>query len=340
LQELSRRVRQARPGGQVTVMSMVLEPSIPDVIDLLNALCDAAVRGVRVTLIIDGFSFLLSEESRFGPLFRTGRIDPNRLQPPFDETYGLLERLRVSGGNYFIVNMPDRARTNPFSGRSHIKMGVVDDFVMLGGCNLDKMEYTDVMAGWQDARLADWLRGLTGRISRAGSVRQALGGQDVSHTVNAKTSLFVDSGVRGHSLIMQQAHALIDSARELVTITCQYFPGGATGQRLLAAHRRGVKVTIHFSPPAAHGVLKPAHWLHNIRERSRLPSSFFAGQLPAGIPKLHAKVIVTESAAMLGSHNYVQAGVRFGTAEIALLRRDPEFARALIAKVEGQLTTS
>jgi phosphatidylserine/phosphatidylglycerophosphate/cardiolipin synthase-like enzyme len=159
---------------------------------------------------------------------------------------------------------------------------------------------------------------------------------DNSHVVNETMSLFVDSGVPGKSLILQQAHALIDSARESVTITCQYFPGNETGQRLLAAHRRGVKVAIFFSPPSAHGVLRPAHWLHNFRERRRLPADFFAGQLPSHAAKLHAKIIATESAAMIGSHNYVQAGVSFGTAEIALLRRDPSFARALVAKISAQ----
>ena len=36
-------------------------------------------------------------------------------------------------------------------------------------------------------------------------------------------------------------------------------------------------------------------------------------------PKLHAKVLVSERCAIIGSHNYVWQGVRFGTAEIAFI---------------------
>ena len=70
--------------------------------------------------------------------------------------------------------------------------------------------------------------------------------------------------------------------------------------------------------------------MHQMRERMRnLPEHFFAGRLGKLVPKLHAKVLASEKAAIVGSHNYVIQGVNFGTAELALHSMDPAFALAV-----------
>lgn len=331
--ELVHSARQAKAGDSITVMAMVFDPSVDVIKELAQELAAAAERNVTVSLIIDAYSFLLSEDDKPGPLLLKGSVDPAKLSEPFKYTYSLLEAIRVAGGNYHIINQPKRAFTLPFAGRSHIKLAIINDQVFLGGCNFDNPATMDLMVSWQDATAADKLHKLLAGITSADSVKQALDGIDQTLTLDNGMRIFIDSGVRKQSLIMQQAHKLIDEAQESVMITCQYFPGGQTAQRLLAAHKRGVKVTIHFSPPSIHGSQAPGQWLYNQRERLRLPASFFKGQLSADQPALHAKIIATESAVLLGSHNYVQAGVSLGTAEIALLVNGPGFATDILHNV-------
>jgi phosphatidylserine/phosphatidylglycerophosphate/cardiolipin synthase-like enzyme len=323
-QALIHHAESAGPGDRLTIMSMILDRSVAVISQLVEALCAAARRGADIRLVIDSYSFILSEKDQPGPLLLTGRLEDGKMGKAFQQTYDALEQLRQAGGHYMLLNRPERAFSNPYAGRSHIKLAIFNDRVYLGGCNLDHPKYRDLMVSWQDATFADQLQTQVDHIAKAASVGQALDGQDLTLDINDAMRLFIDSGVRRQSLILQQAHQLIDQAKEHVTITCQYFPGGQTAERLLAARKRGVQVTIYYGAPGTHGFLTPAQWLYNSNERLRLPAEFFRHKLAA--PKIHAKIIVTESAVMLGSHNYVQAGVNLGTAEIALLVNDVTFA--------------
>ena len=90
LAELTRAAEQAGPGDDLTLMTMVFNPLVADVKPLMAALAAAAGRGAAVTLIIDAYSFMLSEADRPGPLLLRGRIDPARLVSPFRTMYSLL----------------------------------------------------------------------------------------------------------------------------------------------------------------------------------------------------------------------------------------------------------
>ncbi len=332
--ELVRSAQQAKAGDSLTVMTMVFDPMVPIIDKLVLELAAAARRSANVTLIVDAYSFLLSEQDKPGPLLLHGKIEPLELNTPFDVTYSVLDELEDAGGQYYILNQPARAFSLPFAGRSHIKLALVNDKVFVGGCNLDHPDYLDLMVSWEDTATATELRELVRLITVAGSVKQALSGADQTMALGNDLNLFVDSGRRKQSLIMQQAHKLIDEAKESVLITCQFFPGGQTAQRLLAAHKRGVAVKIYYSPPSVHGLQAPGQWFYKQRERLRLPTEFFAHELPADKPKLHAKVIATESAVLMGSHNYIQAGVSLGTAEIALHIKNAAFSKSLRHEVE------
>jgi len=144
--------------------------------------------------------------------------------------------------------------------------------------------------------------------------------------------------VRGQSLIYDEALNMIDSAKEWIYVTCQYFPGGPTAKHLAAAQKRGVRIQIDFSHPHTHNSAAAVHHMHQLAQRARgLPRNFFAGRLDKHVPKLHAKVLATEQGAMLGSHNYVVQGVQFGTAEIALQSFDPIFSNALCDFMKDQI---
>jgi phosphatidylserine/phosphatidylglycerophosphate/cardiolipin synthase-like enzyme len=195
-----------------------------------------------------------------------------------------------------------------------------------------------MMATWHSAKTADWLYSFGLEVAKTGNVRQAMHDDDVALPLDEYSTLLIDAGLPGHSIIMDKALALIDSAREYIVMSCQYYPNDKTARHLKRAHERGVRVRIVYNHPSAHPF--PHNLLHGAvvrNERKRLPPQLFRDELPKGHPYIHAKLLATDAGVLVGSHNYVLAGVHFGTAEIALLRRDPQFAREAITKLAGQI---
>ena len=333
---LAECVAQARPGDDVIVEAMNFNPREPLISQLMAALCNAAERGVRVTLLVDAYNFLKDAHNVPGPLFYGQSL--TKLRGRFAETMQALQQLEATGGHYCITNIPGRRFNLPQAGRSHVKGAVVGTRVFVGGCNLHAPGDIDVMVTWDDAATAHILRDWLYRIAATGQTRLAFGDVDSQATIAPQTRLLIDAGVPHQSLIYEEALRLIDEAQEWLFITCQYFPGGPTARHLAAAQARGVKVEIDFSHPRAHGTLAPVHQLHQLTQRTRgIPRNFFAGRLSRQSPNLHAKVLASERAAMVGSHNYVIQGVQFGTAELALHAVDPTFASAVTDFIKGQL---
>jgi phosphatidylserine/phosphatidylglycerophosphate/cardiolipin synthase-like enzyme len=335
--QLAREANEAKQGERIAVQAMAFDPRDPLAYELTEALIAAAARGVRVVIAIDAFAFLMEwRPLRLGPLWSHQSM-PEKLHEPFRLRWLLLQRLKAAGGEYAITNPPTRRFTVPQAGRSHIKAAVVQDKIYIGGHNLTDSDHIDIMTCWHEATAANWVYEFITALLTTPDVRTALKDQDQTISLQNNAVLLIDAGVPRQSIIRDTAFRWIDDAQEWIFLTCQYFPGGLLAQHLLAAHRRGVQVRIIYSPPTAHGPEAPAHYLYNLRERLRLPASFFAEQLPKHFPLLHAKLLATEQGAILGSHNYVGQGVRLGTAEIALLRPDPLFATEAAAALTEAL---
>lgn len=332
--ELKRLAETADPGDHITIMAMAFSANADEVSGMMAAMADAARRGVNVLALIDAMSFMLDDANRPGPLWLDTEFKPKFMYGSFGSSYELLQDLKQAGGAFKIINRPAKRFSNPYAGRSHIKLALANNQVFIGGCNFEHPEYPDIMVGFSDYATADWLRVLTTQIASKGHSLAALEAKDLEHAVSDTATIYIDAGIPKQSTILRQAHRLIDEAQEFITITCQYFPGGETAQRLLAAHKRGVTVKIYFSPPAVHGLLAPLHWGHNHLERRKLPAEFFAHEMPTEAPKLHAKILVSEKSAMVGSHNYVQAGVNLGTSELALrVDGDAAFNKRLVQHI-------
>jgi phosphatidylserine/phosphatidylglycerophosphate/cardiolipin synthase-like enzyme len=317
---------------------MSFEPSEPLITGIMHELNAAAKRGVQTYLAVDAYSFLTSEDrSDLGPLWFRTQL-PRRLREPFRSRRQALETFADHGGHYAITNIPKKPFSVIPAGRSHIKTAVINDRLYIGGCNLRAPEQYDVMVSWRESAAADWIFDTMREVIEQQSTKRSLHGVDRGLDLDTNTTLLLDAGTPRQSLILDEAHKLIDSAQKSIFFTCQYFPGDATARHLKAAHERGVTVTIVYSHPSAHGQLEaPAHHAYGLKERLRLPREFFVHRLPKGSPLLHAKVLVTEQAAMVGSHNYVVQGVNFGTAELALLSRSVDFGDKLRSFIERQL---
>lgn len=332
---LTKTVELAARGERVIVAAMDIDIDEPLIGTMFNALCAAAQRGANVTLLIDAITLLTRSHGLPRPALHT----------TFDHLSGSLRRkqqrlqeLRDAGGTCLVLNIPRRRSTLLQAGRSHIKGAVIGNTVFVGGCNLDSPEMIDVMLCWRDSLAAEKLSNWLLRAGTDGNVRRVLGDVDGEVRLGDDSRLLIDAGVPHQSLIYDEALELIDSAQEWIYMTCQYFPGGPTARHLAAAQARGVRIEIDYSHPRTHGGSAALHYAHQAVQRTKgLPRNFFSGKLDKQFPKLHAKVLASERAAMLGSHNYVIQGVRFGTAELALKSLDPEFSKKLRDFMHTQL---
>lgn len=330
--QLAKEIKQTKVGDRVGLATMSREPLIVEVVDELIA---AARRGVEVYFMVDAILFTFTDKPlQLGPLWFGLPLTAG--WGMFGQHYRLVEKLRQAGGHVGIVNRPRHPFNLPIAGRSHIKTAVINDRVYIGGHNLSAENQLDIMTYWEDQKTADIIFKFLQQVVAAESVSKVLDA-DKRYKLDNQDELLIDRGQPHQSLILDEALALIDNSNDWLYMTCQYFPGGQTGQHLKAAVERGVKVTLMFSPPSSHKSEWFGHKLYELRERSRLPAELFAHKLPDSAPLLHAKLIATEQGAIIGSHNYVDQGVRLGTAEIALLRRDPAFAEAAVQAIQTEL---
>jgi phosphatidylserine/phosphatidylglycerophosphate/cardiolipin synthase-like enzyme len=340
--EITRLIALTRSGDRVGLMTMSFDPSDPLIKSLFNELFKAAKRGVRVQVSVDAHSFMIDDVHTrpTGPLFKHSDIHRSR-RADFRSKYESLEKLRASGGYYCITNMPKRRLTNPFSGRSHIKMCVINNSTYLGGSNLSKSDQIDMMVRVSDASTADFAWDFLQRVVKSQSVLEAMSGNDVTFKVDEATTIFIDAGVKKQSLIYAQALNFIDQANEWITLTCQFFPGNPTSSHLANALKRGVNVDVYFQASRVSlDLLSVPHYMAELTDRIKQPKELFKHPVGRNIPRLHAKLLASEQGVMIGSHNYVPQGVNFGTAEIMLFRRSEKFALTTVKKLLASLKAS
>jgi phosphatidylserine/phosphatidylglycerophosphate/cardiolipin synthase-like enzyme len=328
---LVKSIRATKRGDRVLLMSMTFEPTEPAIADIMHEAKLAASRGVHVAIAIDAHSFLLHPSHLPGPLWSKRKM-PKRLPQYYQNKLQILEEINACPtGHADIINLPSKKYSLPIAGRSHIKAAIVNDDIFLGGCNLEGGGRVDLMAQWQSAGDAERLHAILSQIIHGKHTGTVLAGVDRRIAVTSGAELLIDAGVRRQSLIFDEALRLIDAAEKWLVITCQFFPNSITAKHLVAAARRGVKVEIIYSHPKYQGLLGGfGQHISILRERGRVPRAFFKDALSRNDPMLHAKLIASDKGIMIGSHNYVQAGVTLGTAEIALRLGDEELAREAV----------
>jgi len=329
----------AKPGDRFMTANMITAPWQPEVGEVLAAMIAAARRGADVSLITDARVFMLDDDRRLmpGPLLFHRQLPRHGLDSRFQLVRDQFEELKAAGGRYVLLNRPRHLLANPDAGRNHIKFSIANDRYFIGGCNLESFHNLDLMVSADDPRVAGWLTDLGERMLTTGRSRAAIGPEDLEFAGPPGATFFVDAGVPHRSIILRQALNFIDDAREHITLTCQFFPGGITARHLAAARKRGVKIDIIFnSPTLNHSILFFGFAGAQFVEQLKHPPEFFRHSL-RGPGYLHTKLLATEQGAMVGSHNFVSHGVALGTAEIALRVLDPEFARQAIATVRRQL---
>ena len=327
-QHLIDQFNKASAGDSIILATMEYRPDHAIVQEIVNAMCRASKQGAHVTFLVDAYSFMLKEGSFLGPLFFSKR-DPKSGYGNFKPVISSINTLKKHGVQCVVTNKPARPLKNPFGGRSHIKFAVINQEVFIGGCNLGNPEQLDVMVRTRSAKLANFLRDFTNDVVEHKSVRKALLRRDKSFKIDQHTELLIDAGVKRQSLIYERAFKLINGAASRVYMTCQYFPNTFTPAALASAHNRGVGVHLAYNHPEKHP--KPIRSIQKTTvayKKKRLPSSVFENQLHQDKDYLHAKILLSEKEAIIGSHNFVKMGVNLGTAEIALHSTSKDFIAA------------
>ena len=329
LDQLIQDIAETTRGDRVLLATMDFNPTGFKINDLVRACCEAQKRGVTVTCFIDSHAFLIDPDGHIGPLWY-GRMHKPTANKWFVDSQAGIKALREAGIHIVLTNPVSRPFTSPFAGRSHIKASIINTTVYVGGHNLSHQSL-DCMVRTDNQQTADWLYTLLMKRAQEPTTLNAWGTKDITHQISPTTALHIDVGVSQQSLIYDEALRIIDQAQKHILITCQFFPRGKTADRLREAYARGVKVQIIFNGASHHaGIGQLVHGAVNLYERAQSPPEFFTSKLTTASNFLHAKVLASESEAMVGSHNYIIEGVNFGTAEIALHRKDAAFAASAI----------
>lgn len=333
----------AGKGDAVCVATMDYKPIYAPVDALTQHLIGAARRGASVTMLIDAFSFTHPDGLSMGPLWYSRSLN-HTFSRAFRQKARLINELRSAGATVIITNKPARALSNPVAGRSHIKFAITNNDAFIGGCNLTNPRHIDAMLlRRNDTQIVAILRNFIECVAQAprGNVRAALNGKDAVHMLSDGSTLIIDAGERKISTIEHHALQLIRDAQKEVFITLQYPPYGVLARALDSLRKTGVVLRLFFNEPkrftAPTNVLMAAT---RIVMAVRSSSLIAVNTLRYSKRYMHAKVLVADDNVMIGSHNYVNAGVRFGTAEIAFMSHDAALAEQAKQSIEAQLHDS
>lgn len=274
--------------------------------ELIDALCLASERGVKVSIGFDLF-FTYREIEKTSRRWWTFW---NRTQLLRDTR----RRLRRSGAR---VQWLGQSGLFIFFRRTHIKWSIIDDVVYsFGGVNLyhEGISNADYMFRVEDKTLADDLRAEHQRILAADRAGRGY----KSHLFGTLThTILIDGGKPRDSIIYR--HALIYAREaEKIDFVSQYSPTGRLGQIL----RRHPDTQLYFN-----------HWrkADDIFNRVLIRWSMTVNRTKTQYQKrryLHAKFMIFtmpngSEIAISGSHNFVASGGWLGTREVALETTDP-----------------
>lgn len=293
---------------RVSLLSMVVaDDSSTD--ELIDALAEAAQRGVSVEVAADIFTY--------GEL--GGFFFPTKYRSRQSRATTRLSRRFIASGVKF--TWLGKSRATIFSGRTHVKWCMVDDTVYsFGGVNLYQkgIDCNDYMFKIVDEELADKLVDEYHRLAKADAGDYSYRSHSFSHGLD---SILIDGGFIGDSIIYRRACKLADEASRILLVS-QYCPTGKLGRLLQKTDSQ-----LYFNPPSN------ATRLNRLVIRVGMYFSKNA-TLYNKSRYLHAKFMIFDMpdgrrVALTGSHNFVKAGVLLGTREIALETENPQTIKQL-----------
>lgn len=296
---------------RVFLISMVIADH-PATHELVDALEQAARRGVAVTVTADIFTY--GEVSG-------GFLPIRYYSPGVKEINRMVKKLKAAGVTFLWLG---RGHVTILNGRTHSKWCVIDDTCFVfGGVNMYQegvVDNVDYMFRVEDGRLADRLVYEQGRIVKA--ERSSTNYPSVTYELSGH-SVLIDGGIIAQSVIYRRATELASEAVHILFVS-QYCPTGK-----LARIFKKKNTDLYFNRPEQANSLNRA-----LIRVSMLVSGFKT--LYTGSRYLHSKYIIFtmkdgSKVAITGSHNFAYTGVLLGTREIALETSDPKIIKQLEA---------
>lgn len=281
--------------------------------EVIDALCNAAKRGVDVQVAADVFTY-----GEFGGHFIPFKYYTKQSR----QTTYMSKRLQAAGVKFTWLG---RFSLLPITGRTHIKALVVDDTIYsFGGVNLDDTSFTfsDYMFEYTNPALAQQLKNDMARLIKADSKHFAYR----SHSFYDETigTILIDGGFQGDSIIYRRACQLASEAKSIIFVS-QYCP---TTKLRRALKKKQTK--LYFNQPSNTNNKLNSLFIRLTmfftRERTHYTRDKY----------LHAKFMIFtmpsgKKIALTGSHNFTYPGVLAGTREIALETSD----KKVVAQLEA-----
>jgi cardiolipin synthase len=288
-----------------------------------DALLRAAERGVKVSLIIDGFGSEDTDEAFFAPL-RAGGIETCRFAARFGRRYLL---------------------------RNHQKLALADAgrdeaAIIIGGFNIED-DYFGVRAqqAWRDlglhvagpaaSRMADYFDALQEWVQRRrGKLRHL--NRALSHFSEPEgaTRWLIGGPTRELSPWARTVRDDMRAARQIDIIAAYFAPSRTMLKRLDESGKRRARVRIVTAGKSDNNMTIAA---------ARFT---YAGLLRKGVAlfefrptKLHTKLYVIDDAVHIGSANFDMRSL-FINLELMLRIEDPGFARHLRSYIDGEIAKS
>lgn len=295
VQSATEQIKKAKT--RVVLMTMVLVDDTATS-ELIDALCEAAERGVKVSIAGDSFTYTDFQGSYIPTTYRSARVR---------EAMEMQKRFRSAGAKFSWLG---RLSMVAFVGRTHIKWCVVDDTVYaFGGVNLDQKSVTnsDYMFTVKNEELATRIIAEHERIIRADKHGHAYRSHRFGDDDNM---VLLDGGFLGDSIIYRRACYWAERSTHVLLVS-QYCPTGKLSRLL-----KRVDSDLYFNHWTNAGLLNRAV-IRLGMITSRHTTSYHRR------PYLHAKFIIFtlkdgSKVAITGSHNFVKAGALLGTREVAL----------------------
>ncbi len=322
LEDLIFQTSKLKKGDQLYLMTMAFDQESHLIAKLMREIVEALKRRVDVVLLIDAYEYLrLGADKKVGPLIYGRKLDGILSGKSYKKLNDSLEKIKNLGAKVEIINKPHKLFSSAFRGRSHIKLAILKSQTYIGGVNLIDDDHEDYMLKLSDKMLSSYLKQLIDQIRTAKNIKSAIQTDIVKYFKPGK--LLIDRGDKRYSVILGNASELIDSANSEVLFTCQFFPDRAILKSLINASKRGVTTTLVFNHHSKHFFPLSVVQLLMYRYYKLFGSKslIFARRAKDEI-FLHSKILIADNNLVIGSHNMVGAGVRYGTAEVAILCND------------------
>lgn len=224
------------------------------------------------------------------------------------------ERMEKNGVKILYTNPPRLLeKLFPFKGRNHMKIIIADNNAWIGGVNFNdwNLAGNDFMVKLTDPHIVSHIATLFKKIDREDNF------EDYKINCTEETSLLVDSGQMGRSIILDNALEIIKKAENSVFMTTAFFPDTKMVKALHTLYARNGEVKVVAPTP------RSMNGLYTYIEKLNYELMKFRKQrFPTKMIKTrhHAKLLIVDrKIAMFGSHNFSGRGVTLGTGEIAII---------------------